>query len=488
MKIQVSTQKLITTIFWVALILVFILLLAGYAYRGTFSRYLQDDYCYSAQVIGKNFFVAQLDSYSRAMPYNSDRFALTLFSGISELMGGPKFDPFLPVLSIALWAAALVFAFRAWQKAFQFQIHWMASLVGAFTVLFFILYLIPNLYQVLYWRSAMFPYLTPLIFTTFLVATYFYFFPKRRISIWQAVLFGLAAWVGGGFSETAAVWQFSVWGLLLGYFLLRSPKDTWALKLLAIPLAGTLLAIVAMALGPGNSAQLSPFKRPDLVTLVTQPLIYAWSFIRVTLRSVILPFVVIWLLGFLVGLRTAPENNLSIKAGILRIVIIALVCYVSVLAEMVPTMLAMSSYPGDRALLPAYFTLILSVFAIGWLVSHFLVSKHVWNQNKLIFQGAGILLGLALFAYLLRTTPTVYSSFSANQQRAAAWDARDTLIKEAAAQGETHVVVPAFDSIAQILELYPNENFWVNRCAASYYGVEGISAVEGYNGVKPVFK
>ncbi len=84
--------------------------------------------------------------------------------------------------------------------------------------------------------------------------------------------------------------------------------------------------------------------------------------------------------------------------------------------------------------------------------------------------------------------PGILDGLSALQHRAEAWDLRQNMILEAKAKGEMHVVVPAFDGIAQILELYPNENFWVNVCAAKYYGIEGISAIEGYNGIKPIFR
>ena len=65
---------------------------------------------------------------------------------------------------------------------------------------------------------------------------------------------------------------------------------------------------------------------------------------------------------------------------------------------------------------------------------------------------------------------------------------RQNMILEAKTGGETHVIVPAFDSIAQILELRPQDNFWVNVCAARYYGISGLSAIEGYNGIKPIFR
>jgi hypothetical protein len=488
MKLKPGTLSVLTTIFWAAFILVFILILAGYAYRGTFSRYLQDDYCYSAQVMSRDFFSAQLDSYMRVMPYNSDRYSLTLFSGFAELLGGPKFDPYLPALSIVFWAAGLWLVFREWQKAFKIKINRLASIVGAFSILVFLFSMVPNLYQILFWRSAMFPYLTPLVINTLLAAAFFYLYRMQRINLVQACLFGLATFIAGGFSETVAAWQACLWGLFFIFFLFRSTKEPFALKFLVIPILGSLLAIFVLAMGPGNGTQLQPFKRPDLVSLISQPLKYTWDFIHITLRKAVLPFIVVGGMGFFIGLQTSPDHKISIQHALTRVLTIAVFCCISILAVMFPTTLAMSSSPGDRALLPAYFTLILSVFSVGWIAAAFFISNNLWDQKKVVFQAGAVLLGVFLLFYTASTAPAVYSNLSASQHRAEAWDMRDAMIREAVAKGENHVVVPAFDSIGFIFELYPNEDFWVNQCAARYYGVEGISAIEGYNGVRPIFR
>jgi len=64
------------------------------------------------------------------------------------------------------------------------------------------------------------------------------------------------------------------------------------------------------------------------------------------------------------------------------------------------------------------------------------------------------------------------------QQRAELWDGRDAQIRQMQAAGETQLVVPAMNSLTGILEFSDYEGFWVNQCAALYYGVGSISAVE----------
>ena len=152
-------------------------------------------------------------------------------------------------------------------------------------------------------------------------------------------------------------------------------------------------------------------------------------------------------------------------------------------------MMAMSSPPGDRALLPAYLTLIVTVCASGWLAGRYMGELFRRdNVRAWVLPGVSFLLGVVAIFFMLSTFPGVLNGMSALQHRAETWDLRQNMILEAKAKGETHIVVPAFDSIGQILELYPQENCWVNVCAARYYGVSGISAIEGYNGIKPIFR
>jgi len=99
-----------------------------------------------------------------------------------------------------------------------------------------------------------------------------------------------------------------------------------------------------------------------------------------------------------------------------------------------------------------------------------------------------VVIVIALLVYAVRMVPILYSGGSQLQARALAWDQREIWIFEEKSLGVSHITVPAFDSIGRITELQPEENHWVNICAARYYGVSGITAVENFNGVKPYFK
>jgi len=58
------------------------------------------------------------------------------------------------------------------------------------------------------------------------------------------------------------------------------------------------------------------------------------------------------------------------------------------------------------------------------------------------------------------------------------WDQREVQILQARANGEQEITVRALDSLAGIAELSDNPGYWVNNCAARYYEVKSIRAVE----------
>ena len=62
--------------------------------------------------------------------------------------------------------------------------------------------------------------------------------------------------------------------------------------------------------------------------------------------------------------------------------------------------------------------------------------------------------------------------------RAKVWDERDTEIRFQMGQGNSVLKVRALDSFSEIAELSVDDQFWVNQCAANYYDVDSISAVE----------
>ncbi len=474
-------------------LILFIALLGGYAIQGIYSRYLQDDYCYGAEVKSQGFFYAQVDSYFNPMPYNSNRYSLTLFSGISESLGGPYSVPFLPVLAMISWAGAIYFVLFQWQKTRQKPIPTFLLILVSLVLLFFTLYLSRALYQVLLWRSAMLPYLVPAVINTYLAGRTIQLSRREKSSKKYWIELFLVGFLSAGFSETAAIWQFTLWGLALIFSFVNRNKSLAArrvIPLILVILAATLVGMICLIVSPVNfdTNRSVNISSPDLVTAILTSLRFGWDFIYDSIKSLVLPFAVVFLFGFWTGWLAKPEQSHPVRYFLTRMVVVAAICYVISFVSMIPTLLAMASYSGDRALFPAHFILVTGVFSMGWMTSGLFSSlKPTWTTSR-SFSALILMLSLGLFVYTARIAPRIYDDISPLRARAAAWDQRQAGILQAKAQGQMHVNVPAFDSIALVLELRPDEGFWVNVCAAKYYGVAGITAIENYNGVKPIFK
>lgn len=67
--------------------------------------------------------------------------------------------------------------------------------------------------------------------------------------------------------------------------------------------------------------------------------------------------------------------------------------------------------------------------------------------------------------------------------RAEDWDIRHEILLNEASNQIENVIIPAFDSIAEIAEFSDNQGFWINNCGEMYYQVKSIVAIENYLGI-----
>jgi len=470
------------------LIFIFIGLLSIYGIKGTYSRYAQDDYCYGYKVHDMGFWNMQIQSYIHTNQFNSDRYSLTIVHSLVELSGGPKTVPLLPTLEIIAWFACLLFVFYQIGQAFYARAAYLVASLSALTIVFFTFYLAPNQYQNLFWLSAMQTYTTPLILATLLFGFLISIARAPKLRVPFAIGLGLLAFFAGGFSETTGLWQFTCWGILLAWALIYRNKSTLARNAIqpALILIGAdALALVVMALCPANFNTGGVFTHPDIITLIRSSLSFAAGFLWFDLRGTPLPYLVIILLGFFGSVSHGFKDGMKVKTIFIEILAAILVLYALTVVTMLPSMYANSTYPGDRALLPAQFALTVCLFLIGWKMAELFAALRpnaISARTFIIFQG---LLGLALCVYMVRITPRVYDKLPAYQARAQAWDLRQVLILKEKAAGIENVIAPAFDSVYGITELHYEATNWVNQCAAWYYGVQTIATVDNYAGISP---
>lgn len=445
--------------FWLlALALAFPLALFGWL--GLYSRYLADDYCHSAQLLSyPTLWQAILANYYAW----SGRFSNLLVVQVTDWLGLPGVMG-LPLLTIGLALLALVWLFSG-LSAFQGRIRWEAVLLAEST-LFVALYLAPNLYQVLYWRAAAIAYSLPLFVVTLGVA-WLKYWARHPYPLWigGAILFGLTFFAGGS-SETVGAWQVGVYLLLLGYaWIARRPPRLRFLS--GVGLAAALLAMIIVALAPGNAVRLgerAPVSSP--IPLALRTLGFVGDFLGDTLRTTPVPWLFLCAFSFFLGVFLLEEDQNFAPQTLLW----TLVFTITLIAFSFAPSAYAQSYPVERARFPAVYTL---AWGLGWMgfIGGTLARPHLrrWSRPGL----RGVFVGLFI-VYLFRAGLSIAPRVEEYSHRALAWDRRQALLLQQRAQGVQEIVLTPLNSVYGIKELDVNPRHWVNRCAARFYDVQSI--------------
>ena len=142
-------------------------LVSIFGIKGLYSRYAQDDYCYGYRVWQNGFWKNQVDSYLSPTEYSPNRYSVTLINNIAEVLGGPKFVPFLPSLELLAWGLSLTYLAWLLFKPIKYRIY--LSMITGLIIIYFSAFLAPNSYQNLFWLAAINSYLTPIVLTTFIL-------------------------------------------------------------------------------------------------------------------------------------------------------------------------------------------------------------------------------------------------------------------------------------------------------------------------------
>ncbi len=454
-----------------------LILLLGFCISGWYSRYQADDYCYDAEFIQHGFWNGQIDSYLNLMPYSSNRYSLTLFSGIVWAFGGVMVAPILPGFVLLGWGGLLFYAVKQGFKVTGISLHILSVSFIATTMVFYTLLLAPNRYQNLFWRSGMLPYFFPLLISTLLLGRFLSYVNKKQIGIVGIAELLLIAWIAAGFSETMLALQVGFWIIVLIYALAKRVTTAWISA--CVILLGTVIGFLFFILNPTNALRQSHFPPPPSLWSVTlDSLQYAGSFIIDSVRSAPLPFSALILSGILFGWLENPLKEFRWRSLLITPIVVGVAINMLISCIMAPTVWAMSSFPDPRSLLAGTFLICLFCFLIGTIIAsagNLVIHQHNSPQWKLAMI---ILLALMLGGYNLHFLPTQFKEIEVYRKRVHVWDARNASILKDRAEGNLHPLVPGIDSIAGIIELQPNENFWVNRCAAIYYDVEDIRTKE----------
>ncbi len=452
--------------------------LVSFAYLGTFTRYLADDYCETMLANGSSIIHALIVRYQTV----SDRYSNILFDTLTEFIF-PRQIQIVPVVMIILWAVALIWLVREIKLFTNLQWSFVVDAFLGAALSFFSILEAPNRFQTIYWRSAMATHFAPLVYLAALSAFVLLQLRKldgRRLPVWMGPLLMMLAFIGGGFSEPpdAMLIVFSALTLAAIVFFEKGSRRQAAISVVAWILVGGLLALSVMALAPGNSLRLGR-PTPGFVTLVSRTLLYVVQFIGNSFVTLPVPSLLSVVMPFLLFYYLFQDHPLLLSNGRQKLLTIMLatpvLMYILIAASFAPSVYG-QSFPEERARFCGQLMLISSLMVEGACLGVAAAQIKVrWR-----FAAGCLALGLLAFTsayYPLRATGNVLKeSLPYYSQWASKWDSRQLQIFADKAQGKKDIVIPQLPGIERVKELDTSASYWINRCAAQFYGVNSISA------------
>ncbi len=489
----------LTPFVFAAALLAFGFGLSGYAANGTFMRYSGDDYCYSAVLAEHGFWQTQTFAYLYVTTYAGNRFSVNLVTAIGSMVG-PLANAVLPGLVLILWIGGMTLFLIEHFRSVHESLHLFEGLLAAGTVAFFVLQTTPNLGQSFYWSAGLLTYLLPMTVNTYLAARVLNRIQSSAHLRLDGILILVFSFMSAGFSETVAALQTGIYALvLLAVWIYKRSQTSRnvdkklpsrAVWLTSAALLGTLIAMAVLALSPANYLrQMSLPHPPGLLALVRMSFYNAYVFTHVAISKQIWQLALCGLFFLGLGCLSAmgqPPKSPRVAHYLIRILACVAASYLLVVCTMAPSVYAETSYPDQRVLIVSWWIVMIETGSLGWLTGQILSrwlqarAYHAPINAKSLTMAVSLtacLAVLAISAFPVAASRTLYAQLPRFQRWAAFWDARDAQLWQASHANVARVEVIQIDHIIQdVSELSPEPTFWYNVCAARYYGVKQIVA------------
>jgi len=459
----------------------FALSLLAYAYLGSHSRYMADDFSISNIVTTHGLLGSQRHWYGAW----TGRFSFTFVASLVALIG-PATPRFIPGLLLTLWFVATVWAIYRISGSKS----WAAVLLFAGFLIFATLETAPNLSQSLLWQTGALTYVAPLILVSLYVGLLSPSTTERHKRFPYKLFAGILTFVAGGFSDAYVVLQTT--GLILSIVAVEifagSDFKSRIRPYLIAGLVGSSLALIIVAAAPGNTIRQSYFPKQfggwELLRLTVS---YSFRFVAqlvfrhpiVALTSVVLPLLVV-LRDVSYTDRATWDPRLCVRLLLITpaaVLLLIMCCTAS-------AVYAMSVMLPERARILLSFVFVCGTLVWGRAAGEYLAGKLLpaRNTKKLISLAATA----ALLLLIVSPQMSFFSTLRLREEArsyAADWDRQDAELKTAKQNGVTDVVVPQIGDFQfrigkgqSDLHLRTDPTFWINRATATYYGVRSVRA------------
>jgi hypothetical protein len=452
-----------------------------HAYLGIFSRYMADDYCTLGSLRALGLLQSQVYWYSSW----SGRFSFTLVINLLELIG-PVVTSLIPGMTLLLWVSigAVLFHRLASNLGYRLTIIWAMTIQAL--VIFAVIAGVGNVFQSVYWLTGVVTYSVPLLLTTgyLLWVTLKFTQGDERFSTGDIFVSFLLPFIAGGFSETYVAVQTTALGLGICIVLLLTNRGLRSPRALAlsIGLLGSLLALILVAVAPGNSVRQDLFAAPlSIFEVLSRSLSNLKIFLSILLNqelvtvlvTILIPGIAVWLLKPTTGNQHpySLKNKISILLGIP--ILAATLAFVS----FVPYEYALSSYPDARVLITTrwivYSGIVFWSFSIGSMIPKRMTYLPPLRIGASIIL---ILVGVVICILSYQTSGGIYEMRPVMREFAHAWQSRHEKLLSAVDDGEELIMAASLRHMGGLAEIGYNPKEWINRCVAQAYGIEEVVA------------
>jgi hypothetical protein len=441
-----------------------------YGFIGTLNRLLGDSLCsyYFAKSLGllRSIWYWRITWSGRYSAYAFDWLTMKLFAPEEIHLFTPLF------LGIWVLANIVLIHLLLYPQGRNHGDIYLPIILGPVSVLT-VLLCSPDIDQSFYWIDGFRAYTLPVIVLS-IYAIFFITFTKKAKSKISMVMAGLLAFflflLSGGFSETFAVFQFTLIGFWIFYYwaTVQPGKIDDNLALFICGLIGATVAIVLVASAPGNAVRQdlvppSPnFVKLIQISLVSHGTFLAGVFGRIENATVLAGtmFLSIWAGNIL---------DLQITRHKIKILLLCIGAVFTSFSCFPPGVYGYSEPPPDRVTIIAVFVLASLLMASGVLVGNFLQNhKKNWLPRKLVLTSAILFISASSWM----EANTLYKNRSIYIDYAEFWDQTDLLIKQAKNEGRDFVEIPGMQNWARIDQPNDNPKHWANECYSQFYDIQ----------------
>jgi hypothetical protein len=255
--------------------------------------------------------------------------------------------------------------------------------------------------------------------------------------------------------------------------------------MLVAGLIGSILSMAMIFFAPGNEIRqaLTP-DSPGLFNVIRLSLVFAFKYIGKTILLSPLPtslaLFVPALITFTLPLNGGGVGEIHPRLGQKHLYSFLLlspfVGYLIIVSSMAPSVYGVSAFPEDRTLTIPQFVLTSTIIIWGSVGGLVLKKGSGWTAKH---KSRITAIGCCLVAALLVLGPLLSANRDFTQVpmlRAYAnrWDVRAREIHVAQEKGAVHLTVPALGFTGGLADIKDDPDYWVNRCFASYYGLESV--------------